>query len=78
MPWFNYNYPGLVTDPNSYTLSPNKPSCVGDTICAIYAQATSTVPAQPVITQGIQEAINKALNGEITEDITVLRPASGL
>jgi hypothetical protein len=75
MPWFIYNFPGGVHDPNSYSLITSKPSCIGNTLCGIYAQSTGTIPNRPVITDEINAAINQALNGEITEDVTVLRPS---
>lgn len=74
MPWYIYNYPLDPCNPNSYSLSIGKPSCAGDTICGIYAQSCGCFPSRPVITLQICSAIELAINGVITEGVTVLRP----
>ncbi|KIO78294.1 hypothetical protein TH53_04585 [Pedobacter lusitanus] len=74
MPWFTYNYPGAVNDPNSYSLSTDVPSCSGDSLCGIYANSTATTPPKPVITDSLKAAIANANNGQITPGVTVLRP----
>jgi hypothetical protein len=79
MPWFVYNFPGATNQPNSYSLAQGTPSCTGETLCAIYATTQAgVVPARPVITQSIQDAINDALNGVITPNVTLLQPEQAL
>jgi len=75
MPWYVYNYPGDPCDPNSYLLSIGIPICTGDTLCAIYAQSSGSIPSKPKITDEVCAAIRKAINGEITSGVTALRPS---
>lgn len=75
MPWFIYNYPGDVLNQASYTLTSGIPSCAGDSLCAIYAQGTSTSPIRPVIMDSIISAIRDANEGKVTPGVTVLRPS---
>ena len=75
MPWFIYNFPNDPSLPCSYTLVPGTLPCTGNTLCAIYATVQpGTIPAKPIITQELLEAIDKALQGEITQGKTKLRP----
>jgi hypothetical protein len=76
MPWFNYNFPNDANLPTSYTLASGTPACTGDTLCAIYTTvATGTIPAQPVLTEQVRTAITNAIEGNITNGVTKLRPA---
>ena len=76
MPWFIYNYPDPPNIQHSYSLVPEGgvPSCTGETLCAIYAQSNGAIPAKPLITPEIQDAITQANLGTITPGVTLLRP----
>lgn len=75
MPWFNYNYPNDPYTECSYNIIAGTPSCTGECLCAIYADVKpQTIPAKPVFTDALMEAINAANNGVITEGLTRLRP----
>lgn len=74
MPWFIYKYPEDPFEPSSYYLVKGKPRCEGSTLSAIYAETQpNTIPALPVLNDAIKQAINMALQGEITPSITLLR-----
>jgi len=74
MPWFIYKFPEDPLEEMSYTLVRGTPRCTGNTLSAIFADVQpNTDPALPVIKRKTKVAIEKALIGEITPGITMLR-----
>lgn len=73
MNWFKLNPGGNPYLASNYTLN-NNPGCIGSTtLCAI---RTNILPnGQPDITDDVKTAIDDALNGIITPNVTQLKNA---
>lgn len=73
MNWFKLNPKGNPYIASNYILN-NNPGCIGhETLCAIFANGD--VNGKPIITGAIQDAIDNALNGIITPNVTQLKTA---
>ncbi len=75
MPWFIYKFPEDPFEPSSYYLVKGIPVSDGtSTLSAIYTTVEpSTIPATPVISSTLVEAIGLALNGHVSPGVTLLR-----
>ncbi|MEJ5145361.1 hypothetical protein [Sphingobacterium sp. MYb388] len=74
MPWYSYNNPGSIGDPNSYNLEGNTPpSCPNPNnfICAI--QANDNL-GKPILTFGLVVAIADALQTRTESTNVLLKP----